>query len=77
MEKYTNSQKDYIQSFNIDSELLEELALKSVIYYSTDMAYLYGFDPDMAFDRYQNRRAFKHVKDKTKILALQKQGIYN
>ena len=38
---------------------------------------VYGFDPEFAYDRHENTRAFKHVKDESKILALQKKGIFN
>lgn len=74
----TNRRKrEYIEKVTIDDELLRELVAKRKIYYSTDMAYLYGFDPELAYDRRESSRAFKHVKDPNKILALQKQGIYN
>lgn len=72
-----DSKRQYIQSIDIDEDLLEELAYSRVIFYSTDMAYLYGLDPKLAFDSVYNHRAFKHVKDKAKVLELQKQGIYN
>lgn len=72
-----DSKRQYVESIDIDPELLSDLVNHGAIYYSTDMAYLYGLDPKQAYDRQYNRRAFKHVKDKSRILALQKQGIYN
>ena len=45
--------------------------------YSTDMAYLYGLNPEYASDREYQTRAFKYVKDDTKRLVKQKQGIFN
>ena len=70
-------EKDYVASFDIDEDLLYELVCKDILRYSTDMAFLYGFDPELSYDRHDNTRAFKHVKDESKILALQKKGIFN
>lgn len=73
----TRSVKDLVQYFIIDEDLLLELVSLDKIRYSTDMAFLYGFNPDFAYDRRENTRAFKHVKDESKILSLQKRGIFN
>ena len=70
-------EKDYVASFDIDEDLFYELVYKDILRYSTDMAFLYGFDPELAYDRIDNTRAFKHVKDESKILSLQKKGIFN
>ena len=73
----TGSVKDLVQYFIIDEDLLLELVLEDKLRYSTDMAFLYGFNPEFAYDRGENTRAFKHVKDESKILALQRMGIFN
>lgn len=73
----TRSVKDLVQYFIIDDDLLLELVVADKIRYSTDMAFLYGFNPIYAYDRCDNKRAFKHVKDESKILSLQKRGIFN
>ena len=68
---------ELIESYFIKPELLEFLVLKNSVMYSYDMACLYGFNVKRSYDYYQQRRAFKRVKDKEKILVKQKQGIFN
>ena len=68
---------ELIESYFIEPELLEYLIKNHRIMYSTDMAYLYDFDKNYAYDFYDQSRAFKRVKDKEKILVKQKQGIFN
>ena len=38
---------------------------------------IYGFEDKKGFDAEFNKRPFKRVKDKQKILTKQKQGIFN
>ena len=66
-----------IKSYNISNELLEYLIRERIVRYSTDMAYFYGFDPEYAYDREYQTRAFKYVKDDKKRLVKQKQGNFN
>ena len=66
-----------INSYDIDKDLFKYLKTKSMILYSTDMAYLYGFEDKQGYDSEFKKTPFKRVKDKQKILAKQKQGIFN
>jgi len=68
---------NYIESVDIDDELLEFMRDNNMIMYSTDMAYLYNLPDKDAYDRLYQKRAFKHVKDKTKVLMKQRRGYYN
>lgn len=75
-----NKTKSLIKEFIIDPELFDYLRINHMIVYSTDMAFLYGFDPRYAYDAYSQTRAFKSYRNnelkRTKILAKQKQGIF-
>jgi len=68
---------DYIESVDIDENLLNYMRLNNMIMYSTDMAYLYNLPNKDGYDRLYQKRAFKHVKDKSKVLMKQKRGYYN
>lgn len=67
----------YVAKYIIPEHLVDVLVANEVISYSTDMAYLYGLNPDYAYDFYFQTRAFKHVPDKSNILVKQKKGQYN
>lgn len=75
-----NKTKSLIKEFIIDPELFDYLRINHMIVYSTDMAFLYGFDLRYAYDAYSQTRAFKSYRNnelkRTKILAKQKQGIF-
>ena len=68
---------ELIKTYDIDEELFKYLKAKKMIFYSTDMAHLYGFEDKNGYDSEFNKTPFKRVKDKTKILTKQKQGIFN
>lgn len=68
---------DYIESIKIDNDLLDYMKDNKMIMYSTDMGYLYNLPDKDGYDRIYQRRAFKHKKDKTKVLIKQKRGYYN
>lgn len=76
-----NKSKSLIKEFIIDNDLLNYMIKNKMVIYSTDMAFLYGFDPRYAYDSYCQKRAFKsyrnNVKKKTKILEKQKRGIFH
>lgn len=66
--------KDYI----IDDELFKYLKNNNMIFYSTDMAYLYNFiDKDGYDKKRKNGRAFKHARKKGNILEKWKNGEFN
>lgn len=66
--------------FNIDDELFAFLIENRMLSYSTDMAELYGYDPQYAYDKHFNTSAFKSSRNnpikKSKRLARQKNGFY-
>ena len=70
-----------ISKWNISDEVFEYLINNRKLMYSTQMATLYGFDINYAFDKNHNKRAFKALRNrpdaKTRILAPQKQGKFN
>lgn len=66
-----------IESYYINPTLLNYLIKQGRIMYSVDMSYLYDIDKKYGYDILEQRRAFKRVKDKQKILTKQKQGIFN
>ena len=68
---------DYIESIEIDKELFLYMRQNNMIMNSTDMAYLYDLPIKDGYDRMYQKRAFKHQKDKRKILTKQKRGYYN
>ena len=70
-------QHTLIRAFIIEPYVYEYLKENNMIMYSHDMAVLYNLDSEHAFDRCYKQNAFKkHRKDKTKILAKQKRGIF-
>jgi len=71
------AQSELIKTYDIDEELFKYLKARKMIFYSTDMAYLYGFEDKNGYDASFQKTPFKRVKDKTKILSKQKQGIFN
>ena len=68
---------DYIESVDIDECLLAYMRHHNMIMFSTDMAYLYNLPDKDGYDRLYQKRAFKHVKDKSKVLMKQRRGYYN
>lgn len=66
--------------FDIDDELFEYLIENKMLSYSTDMAVLYGIDPQYASDKHFNTSAFKSSRNnpikKSKRLSRQKNGFY-
>lgn len=75
--RMNGGRKSLIKSFNISPQLVRDLALNWNIIYSTDMACLYELDPEYAYDKDYQTRAFKYVKNPAKRLVKQKQGIFN
>lgn len=75
--RMNGGRKSLIKDYNISPQLAEKLVLNHSIMYSVDMAYLYGLDYRYAYDREDQTRAFKHVKNPAKRLVKQKQGIFN
>lgn len=71
------SSLELVETYFISTELLKFLIKNNRIMYSVDMSYLYDIEEKYGYDRYEQKRAFKRVKDKTKILSKQKQGIFN
>lgn len=75
-----NKTKSLIKEFIIESDLFEYLKNNHMVVYSTDMAFLYGFDPGYAYDAYSQKRAFKSYRNnemkRTRILEKQKRGIF-
>ena len=69
---------EYIESVEIDADLLAYMRLNNMIMYSTDMAYLYGFKDKSGYDReFKEGHPFKWAKKKGPILVKQKKGKYN
>lgn len=68
---------DYVEKIDIDDNLFNYMRENNMIMYSTDMAYLYNLKDKSGFDRMYQKRAFKHEKDKTKVLMKQRRGYYN
>lgn len=65
---------DFIESIEISDALFLYLKNNNMIMYSTDMAYLYNLSNKDRYDKYYQTRAFKHIKDKEKILSKQRNG---
>lgn len=72
-----NKRNNYIESVEIEENLLNYMRLNNMIKFSTDMAYLYNLPDKDGYDRLYQSRAFKHTKDKSKILMKQRRGYYN
>lgn len=71
-------QDNLIKEYDIDDELFEYLKAQRMIRYSTDMAYLYGFNDKNGFDAdKKGGRPFKWAEKKGPVLVKQKKGFYN
>ena len=66
-----------ICSFEFDENVFEYLKKNHMIVYSTDMAHFYNLPDKNGYDIDFQKRAFKRVRDKEKILLKQKHGIFN
>ena len=67
-----------IKEFNIDDDLFDYLKTNGMIMYSTDMAYLYGFDDKKGHDLpFKKGRPFKWAEKKGPVLVKQKKGQFN
>ena len=77
-EESEKQQQELIRSYIIESSILEYLMENKMLMYSHDMAMLYGFDPQYAYDYHFQTRSFKksRYKDNKKILTKQKKGIF-
>lgn len=78
-EEQEKQQEELIQSYIIEPTVLEYLMENKMLMYSNDMAMLYGFDPQHAYDHHFQTRSFKKSRNKenTKILTKQKKGIFH
>jgi len=69
---------DLIKNFMIDDELFAYLKKQNMIMYSTDMAYLYGFNEKRGFDReFKEGHPFKWAEKKGPILVKARNGQFN
>lgn len=75
--KSKSTRKHLVLDFQIYEKLLNYLLKNNMLYISADMALLYGYDMNYGFDIERKKHPYKHVKDKTKILYMQKQGYFN
>lgn len=70
-----------IESYDIDENLFAYLKENGMIRYSTDMAYLYGFEDKNGYDsepgHYGVGSPYKWAKKKGPILVKQRKGQYN
>lgn len=70
-----------IENYDIDENLFAYLKENGMIRYSTDMAYLYGFEDKEGYDsdprHYGVGSPYKWAKKKGPILVKQKQGQFN
>lgn len=75
--KYTDSK--LIAKYDIEDELFKHLKENDMIFYSVDMAYLYGFSDKDGYDKgkYGVGSPYKWAKKKGPILVKQKEGKYN
>lgn len=73
--------RSLISKWDIPEDVFEYLINERKVLYSTQMAMLYGFDVDYAYDKNHNKRAFKSSRHnpevKARILAPQKLGKFN
>lgn len=78
--KKPNGQSLIIQ-WNIPTDVFEYLIDNKKLMYSYNMALLYGFDTQYAFDQNHNKKAFKSTRhnpeEMEKRLLLQKSGQFN
>ena len=78
---YQHPNSQLISNYNIDKNLFEYLKLNRMIRYSTDMAYLYGFEDKKGYDSEPNHYGvsspYKRAKKKGPILTKQKGAIFN
>lgn len=74
-------QKSLISEWIINEDVFEYLVNNKKIIYSTQMAILYGFNPEYSFDAHYQKRAFKYSRNnpakRTKILKPMKSGKFN
>lgn len=70
-----------IENYDIDEDLFAYLKETGMIRYSTDMAYLYGFEDKNGYDsepgHYGVGSPYKWAKKKGPILVKQRKGQYN
>lgn len=70
-----------ISEWIIPNDVFEYLINNRKMFYSINVAMLYGFDPQYAFDNTRHKRAFKWSKNnpekRARILAPQKSGKFN
>lgn len=70
--------KYLIEKYTFDEGVFEYMKENNMIYYSTDMAYLYDLPIKEGYDYYKKSgRPYKHALKKGPILVKQKKGIYN
>lgn len=73
--------KSLISNWIINDDVFEYLVKNNKIMYSTQIAILYGLDPQYAFDAFYQKRAFKHTRNnalkRARVLAPQKTGKFN
>ena len=78
--KKYHSAEGLVARYNIDEELLDYLLEKKMVFYSADMANLYGFAEELSWDKKTGRRVgkpYKWARKKGPILVKQKQGEFN
>lgn len=67
-----------IRDYDIDSDIFDYLKERNMIMYSTDMAYLYGFENKKGYDRNRQKgRPYKWAEKKGPVLVKQRKGQYN
>lgn len=66
-----------IKEIEIDDELFDYMKSKNMLYYSTEMAYLYDLKDKDGYDSYYKKNVFKRVHNKAKILSKQRVGNFN
>lgn len=73
--------RSLIVKWDIPEDVFEYLINQRKLMYSTNMAVLYGFDQQYAFDNRHNKRAFKCTRNNAtkhaKILAPQRAGKFH
>lgn len=75
------SRSELIGNYDIDKDLFDYLKQNGMIFYSTDMAYLYGFSDKNGYDsdprHYGVSSPYKWAKKKGPILVKQRKGQFN
>ena len=76
-----NKKKSLISHWKINEEVFEYLINNKKVMYSTDMAVLYGFDSQYAYDAIKQRKAYRRTKNnparRARVLAPLKAGKFN